>query len=50
MSKTLLAAFVAAIGLSTLAGCHHAQRQEAFTPVAETVAISPAGAHQGKWR
>lgn len=50
MSKPLLTAFVAVFGLATLAGCHHNNRAETFTPVAETPAPAPQPTYNGKWR
>jgi hypothetical protein len=50
MSKPLLTALAAVFGLSTLAGCHHHNRAETFTPVADTAPIAPAPVHSGKFR
>ncbi len=50
MSKTLVAALVAVFGLSTLAGCHHHNREPVFTPVIETPPPAPEPVHGRKWR
>lgn len=50
MSKPLRTALVAVLGLAALAGCHHHNRAETFTPVVDTPPPAPEPTYTGKYR